>query len=290
MTSITPHSCPPKGCTRKGFYVLSVVLIYGLLSAVPLYSDWLTDPVNGTQVWADNPQPGDVISWSGGARDGLADGSGVLSLFNDGELLFRFEGLMVEGKAQGEGQLALKTESGGYALYLGEFKNSRMDGKGKALMPDGSQAEGSFKTGDMNGYITYIEIDGDRYEGEVKDNLPHGLGYQVIDENEEYYGSFVEGVRHGEGTLLYANGDIYKGEFRDGQPEGPGILTLVEGSTLTGSFKGGNPEGTFSFQTVEGEEGTAHFVNGKLDGEVSYTTATGEKTVETWQNGKKVNP
>jgi len=81
-------------------------------AAAPAEKNWLKDPITGCAVWTEKTEGQEVISWSGGCRDGKASGRGVLSWFSKAKLTTRFEGTMVAGKAEGLGQLDFWLEPG----------------------------------------------------------------------------------------------------------------------------------------------------------------------------------
>ena len=70
-------------------------------AAKPAEAWWLKDPITNCSVWGNDLSGDNLISWSGDCRDGKANGTGVLSWINDGKLVGRYSGPMVDGKAQG---------------------------------------------------------------------------------------------------------------------------------------------------------------------------------------------
>ena len=51
-----------------------------LCSAATFGGDWTADPATGCTAWNPNPQPGETITWTGACVDGKASGEGTLAL------------------------------------------------------------------------------------------------------------------------------------------------------------------------------------------------------------------
>jgi hypothetical protein len=268
---------------------LAVVVLLLLLPAslTAMADEWLKDPITGCEVWNATPKGKEVISWSGGCRDGKVSGTGALVWVTDGKLTGRFEGDMVEGKAQGRGKADFWLKDG-FAHYEGELKDSDLRGKGVLLLPDKSRVEGVFQNNSVNGFVRYTAADGGSYAGEVKGNQADGKGYQIRPDKEEYYGDFKNGKREGQGTLLLANGDIYEGHFEAGEPSGEGKLETVEGGVYEGPFKTGQPDGEGVLTTPEGDVARGRVVNGEPDGKFIITLKSGGTKEETWKKGKLI--
>ncbi len=152
--------------------------VFGLfvVCALPLQADtWLKDPITGCQVWSPESKPdsSELVSWSGDCQDGKASGQGVLVWLEDGILQLRFEGPMVEGKAEGFGRVWLRGDSG-YDHYEGQFKGSKLDGQGVYKDADGSRYEGEFRNDKPHGYGIYEGADGTRFAGELRNGEPNG--------------------------------------------------------------------------------------------------------------------
>jgi hypothetical protein len=76
-------------------------------------------------------------------------------------------------------------------VYLGEWRNDKMDGQGVLI---------DFESGT-------------RYDGEFKDGQKEGKGKLIwqVDKGprQEYNGEFKEDKMHGKGTLTFENGSTY---------------------------------------------------------------------------------
>ena len=81
--------------------MLSCVLF--IAAAWATEATWITDAKTGCKVWNSNPADNESITWSGGCKDGLADGQGTVQWFRGEKPGARYEGTMVDGKESGHG-------------------------------------------------------------------------------------------------------------------------------------------------------------------------------------------
>ena len=153
-------------------FFLGCLLIIGLTLAVAA-DDWLTDPQNKIKIW--NPQPRLSAEWSGGAKDGCADGLGVMKWFEDGVLKERFEGSYAKGRPEGRCRFEVYDSKGAVTLSgEGDFKDGAMSGKGKIVGKDGEKYEGNFRFG--------------VFQGEGVQTLPDGKVLKGRFENGKFVG------------------------------------------------------------------------------------------------------
>ena len=96
------------------------------------------------------------------------------------------------GKKHGKGIYIWRDNS----MYIGEFKNNKMDGYGVCY--------------DCHGNIIY--------EGEWKNNLVHGKGTYIWEEGKRYEGEFLHGKKHGDGTFYLNNELVYEGTWKFDKP------------------------------------------------------------------------
>ena len=73
------------------------------MKALPDTVTWITDK-QGCKVANIAPQEGESITWSGECEKGYASGEGTLTWFRNGIKTEVYEGMMVEGYAEGRGQ------------------------------------------------------------------------------------------------------------------------------------------------------------------------------------------
>ena len=68
---------------------------------------WITATNQPCKIWNPVPQADESVTWSGGCKDGLASGKGVLQWTENGKPDAKFDGEYVKGKRNGPGVLIL---------------------------------------------------------------------------------------------------------------------------------------------------------------------------------------
>ncbi len=99
------------------------------------------------------------------------------------------------------------------AVYTGEIKGRKPNGKGKTVFKNGDVYEGEYVKGKREGYGTYMFPDGEKYEGQWFQDQQHGRGIYYFMNNNRYDGMWFQDYQHGKGTMYYYNGDIYEGDW-----------------------------------------------------------------------------
>jgi hypothetical protein len=198
--------------------LLCCCLVVAIAGAV-MAGEYIVDSKAKVKVW--NASPAITAEWSGGKKDGYADGKGVMKWFEDGVLNEKFEGTYVKGKA--EGKCA-------FEVY---------DGKGKVVL----SGESEFKDGSPNGKGVMKWIDGRKFEGDLKNGREHGNGVFLWKDGTRYEGTFADGVMSGKGVITSKDGKKYEGDFLFGLPHGQGTRTLPGGKVQKGTFENGQYKG-----------------------------------------------
>lgn len=115
--------------------------------------------------------------------------------------------------------------------YIGEWKNGKPNGKGKATWGDKSKYpnryyDGEWKDGLMHGFGTKFwgqaEVEkytNNKYTGEWKNDEMHGIGKYEWADGSYYEGPWKNGEQHGEGVYVFADGETFKGTWIDGYCE-----------------------------------------------------------------------
>ena len=148
--------------------------------------------------------------------------------------------------------------------YIGEFKNDKPEGKGKAYYDNGTY-EGEWKNGMRQGKGIYTFKNGDKYEGDYQNNIPEGKG--------KYY---------------YNNGDIYEGDYKNGLPNGKGIFYIKNGNRHEGDFKNGKAEGKGIFYYSNGDRYEGEWKNWLKHGKGIFYYNNGDREMGDYSNDKKV--
>ncbi len=151
-------------------------LLISVCCAMPLAAfadtEWITD-AKGCKVANLAPKEGERVTWSGECKNGLANGEGTLTWFESGVKTEVYDGMMIDGYAEGLGKL----RSAG-STYVGEFKKSRQHGRGR-----------------------YEDADGSWYSGEWSEGLPHGRGQMLTPEGQLLKGYWNKGEYEDEGAM-----------------------------------------------------------------------------------------
>ena len=112
--------------------------------------------------------------------------------------------------------------------YVGEFQNGLRDGKGTFYYYENNEYgrkkyEGDWKNDKIEGKGKMIWKTGEVYEGEWSNNLKEGKGIETYPDGEKYEGNFKNSKFEGKGVLYYTNGDRYEGDFKNNNRHGSGI-------------------------------------------------------------------
>jgi hypothetical protein len=141
-----------------------------------------------------HPAENQSITWTGGCKDGYADGDGVLEWLIDGEVREHYQGTLVKGKQEG---LGFERRDDGYE-YEGGFKNGLREGEGVANLSRGDHYKGSWSHGAPNGFGKMTYATGGSYDGEWK-----------------------MGRREGKASVVFAGSDKHAVlEYKDNLPAG----------------------------------------------------------------------
>lgn len=203
--------------------ILLLVLLGFALPAVAQapQSDWIEDATTGCRVWNPRPEPNETIRWTGPCIEGIANGTGVLEWFKDGQPNGRTEGEYREGKQNGP---ATVTRPNGTTI-VGTFFDDKISGQGTVTWPSGDKLVAEFRDGKLDGTGTLTWVNGDRYAGEFRGGKRTGHGTYTRHDGLSYDGDFVDGRFEGQGTLTLPNGDKFVGEFRNGKQTTNGTFT-----------------------------------------------------------------
>jgi len=122
--------------------------------------------------------------------------------------------------------------------YLGALTNTKPQGTGKIIRPNGSYFEGNFVNGVMQGQGKLVTYGGFIYEGEFKNGIARGKGKITYPEawKKVYTGDVFYTMPFGKGIETNAMG-TYEGDYWYNWQEGKGVFTSKDGKThLTGHW------------------------------------------------------
>ncbi len=172
---------------------MAVVIYFAILFKQPTANaGWIVEHETGCKSWSSVNFENRSFRWTGDCTNGIADGSGQLTLIRNG---YQF------------------------AIFKGELSQGKPEGFGEVVWLDGDRFEGEYKDGLPNGFGRLYNDDGDYYEGNFENGIRSGQGtywYEPESELEKYVGSWQDGKQNGQGSLFYRNGTQIKGTFRDG--------------------------------------------------------------------------
>ena len=142
------RTCPHNGShsVRSLARVLLLLLMSaysGLAVSAESASDWVIDRSNGCRIWNQVPEENEAVLWSGGCRDGLAEGRGIVQWFHDGAATERYEGELRAGKPNGHGILTRRNGD----HYDGDWRDGKADGAGQVELRSGYRYNGVWAAG-----------------------------------------------------------------------------------------------------------------------------------------------
>ncbi len=170
---------------------------------------WIADARTGCRVWDANPQPDELIAWTGACPNQLAQGWGVLRWFQHGTPRAQAKGGWWDGK---------------------------MNGNGSVTLANGEHFDGHWKNDMKDGHGVYTYANGDRYDGQYREDRKNGHGVYTYANTSRYDGNWRDGKKNGRGTEVRADGSRFDGEWRDDLPDGPGIAVWLNGDRYAGMW------------------------------------------------------
>lgn len=227
------------------------------------------------------PRPNERITWSGGCKDGFADGAGVLQWYVDEQPGSRFEGGMARGRPHGAGLYVYASGS----RYEGEFAHGEREGRGILTSPTGTKLQAMFAGGIAVGSVDIHYANGAVYTGAYKDGARDGMGKMVYSDGGVYEGAWKDGRRDGKGYMVYFDGFRYEGEFKKNDREGQGTLLGPTGDRYEGSFKSDLADGKGSKVYALGGRYEGEWKAGKYDGSGAIVYAGGRRVEGQFKDG-----
>jgi hypothetical protein len=155
---------------------------------------------------------------------------------NPNSFQVRYCGDWVQGKRTGFGYCDWKSGS----VYIGQFKNDQICGKGKFIWSNGDVYEGDFdENGNKSGYGEFRWKSGNKYEGGWELSKRSGHGKFTWYNGDVYEGEWLDDVKAGKGKLIWNNGNSFDGMWVNGQKEKGVMYEDVSKRTFEGNFDDG---------------------------------------------------
>lgn len=151
---------------------LSIVAAFGILTSFA-QSYTLTDKWvkcgNGVELHDPYYSRGVTFTWTGGSKNGKANGHGVATKSKNGVVVHTYTGEYKNGIREGKGVYVQSDE----IKWTGNFVNGQLVGRAKAEYPNGDIYEGNFINYQMHGQGVYSFANGAKFEGYFVDNSPY---------------------------------------------------------------------------------------------------------------------
>ncbi|NJN34145.1 MAG: peptidase C14 caspase catalytic subunit p20, partial [Saprospiraceae bacterium] len=158
-------------------------------------------------------------------------------------------------------------------------------GRGSYQFDNGNKYVGDFRESLMNGKGTLYFSTGNRYNGDWVKGLREGIGIYYFTNGNTYTGSFRKNKFSGQGTMTFTSGNKYVGLWENDQPNGRGVYSFTDGSRYEGSMKNGKFEGFGNMTYKNGEQYVGDWANNERHGR-GKLIRTGKVIEGTWVNGK----
>jgi len=163
------------------------------------------------------------------------------------------------------------------AIYRGNYRNNKREGKGRHEMPSGDIYEGDWVNDKMEGYGVYKWKSGKQYEGCFKNNYMEGTGTFRWPSGATHVGMYKEDKAEGPGMYRSPDGTVFRGEYRNDKREGKGIVESSNGNVYESTWIEGVPDKQGIIRYYE--EG------GVYEGEWGEDRKREGKGVMRWANG-----
>jgi hypothetical protein len=189
---------------------LPLVLSLALLASRPALAQDAQALIGASdcRLAAVKPAPAQPPTWSGGCKEGYAEGKGVLEWHTEEGKAYRLSATLHGGVVQGEGELRYP----GGGEYTGTLKDGVPEGNGYYRDAKGSQYQGEIHAGYFDGPGEVLYYTGDTYTGQLKDDKPNGVG-----------------------KMTYILGGSYEGNWKDGKPRSTPACRRAKPSRSTDS-------------------------------------------------------
>ena len=174
------------------------------------------------------------------------------------------------------------------AVYEGEYKAGKIEGRGVFRYASGDVYEGVWKSGVREGQGTYRYASNAVYEGQYKRDQKEGRGTFRYADGGVYEGGWKAGQREGQGAYRFVSGDVYEGEYKAGQEEGLGTFRYADGAVYEGEYIAGQREGRGTFRHADGGVYEGEYKLGQRQGRGMFRYADGHTEVSVFDAGVRV--
>lgn len=217
--------------------------------------------------------------------------------------LLLFQNLVVAQCLSGDCKNGFGKFDFGFAVYEGNFKNEKPNGKGIMDYGNGDKFEGNFTNGQEDGEgvlykknvptkviykngiasekkeVTVIGGNAPIIDGCLQGDCYNGFGIIKFESGNRYEGNFENGIKSGDGSFYFAGGNVFKGTFKD-NIYSKGIFSYTnEHVNFTGTFdKEGLPKsGDYYYKN---NDATVTIVDGKITNIINPVAEKAKKLAE----------
>ena len=179
-------------------------------------------------------------------------------------------------------------------IYIGWFKEGRINQYGKFIYPNKIIYQGQHFQGVWNGYgIFKYTMYNMKYEGSFKMFQFDDFGIislilpkkGKLETKFEYIGDFKNGIQNGIGEYIDDKFRTYSGEFKNGNFGGIGKFIYPDGETCEGEFDKGKREGFCIIKYADNSSYEGHFKDSRFNGYGKFIIRPGEIYEGNWENG-----
>lgn len=253
---------------HEGLIAVFIIIIMALASCASLPEGQWIKTTNGISLWSSSLDSSKSYSWTGNFFDSIANGKGVLRIYDkDGtsnsysyDMYYgassaedivqlddgsKFVGNILDDKMKGFGVLCK-----GQDKYIGTFHDGKPDGYLRWYKGNTLYYEGLWKDGAFNGAGTLHKEDGTIRTGEWANGKLFQTLVDVKLPQGHYHGFAKDGKPDGIGEIVYADGSHYKGIWKNGEWNGEGVYTNGHDS-IYGIWRDGKICGDAVYRTPE---------------------------------------
>jgi len=176
--------------------------------------------------------------WTGRCENNLLEGSGVLSIYDQGPLAATLTGTFVHGAAEGR--------------EIIEYAR-------------GDKFDGEFHGNQPNGHGKYIDPRGTSIEGEFRDDMLEGVAITAEPDQSVITRTYKDGELDGPYVLRTPHSFRIDGTYRSGMPVGMATYSFPDGGKLAVNFTNGIADKTATYTTPDGQSIHGDLVAARLD-------------------------
>lgn len=191
----------------------------------------------------------------------------------------------INSKWQKEGFGKLYLNDG--SIYIGLFKDDKIEGRGRMMNVEGFVYEGDFHNSQANGYGKLVNLDGTVYQGSWENDKQSGLGVITYKDGSKYDGNFVNGKKQGKGKFHFPEGNEYIGNFDNNEIKGEGMFKWKDGRIYMGQWENNKMNGYGIFYWQDKKTYYGQYQNNNKEGFGVFNWNQDKRYEGFWENGQQ---